>query len=88
MPVRNLLHPNHLEQFKDYLMVHGWEIEETKGCYEVLRARREGRKHPIIIYQTAKGMGGVHNNTEHLTVRDVDIYVVKGFFRWKSALNN
>lgn len=44
MAVRNLLHKNKLEDFKQWLVECGWEIEPTKGDYEVLRARKDDKR--------------------------------------------
>ena len=56
---RNLLHQNKITEFKDFLITHGWSIEDIKGKYEVLRANRRGQK-PIILYQRL--------GTDHATV--------------------
>lgn len=74
MPNRNIFHLNHLEEFTNWLIMDGWEICETKGLYEMLVARKSGRKHPLILYRKDRAK-------EHLTVRDVDISVVRAFFK-------
>lgn len=74
MAIRYLLHHNHLERFKEYLVNNGYVLEDTKGEYEVLRARHEKRKRPLILYTKL-------NAKEHYSVDDRDWEVVKGFMR-------
>lgn len=77
MANRCILHRNHLDAFKEWLKNDGWEIEDTKGLYEVLRARKEGRREPLIIFEKAGAK-------EHLSVMDRDLEVVKAFLSVKS----
>ena len=44
MANRNLLHISKVKDFEEWLKKDGWTIEETKCLYEVLRARKDGRK--------------------------------------------
>ena len=53
MANRHTLHISKLEDFKEWLVKDGWEIEEPKGIYEVLRARKYGRQNPLIVYTKA-----------------------------------
>lgn len=76
MANRCILHRNHLDAFKEWLKNDGWEIEDTKGLYEVLRARKEGRREPLIIFEKAGAK-------EHLSVMDRDLGVVKAFLSAK-----
>lgn len=76
MANRNTLHINHLEEFTEWLKKDGWELQDTKGEYEVLRARKPGKKHPLIVYKKAGAK-------EHLTVRGTDWTVVRAFFKEK-----
>ncbi len=72
MARRNILHRNQLEKFKEYLISKGWNIQETKGMYEVLRAvNKEVMKRPLIIYDG--------KSKEHLSVDDRDFWIVKDF---------
>ncbi len=73
MAIRNLLHKSKLNDFKRWLINDGWEIEPTKGLYEVLRAR-EGNKRPLIIHAR-------DNNKEHVTVQDRDAHIVRAYLR-------
>lgn len=50
MAERGYLHHNHLESFKEWLVKDGWILLKVKGEYEVLRAVKNGRKRPLIIY--------------------------------------
>ena len=72
MANRCILHRNHLDAFKEWLKNDGWEIEDTKGLYEVLRARKEGRREPLIIFEKADAK-------QHYSVMDRDVWVVKTF---------
>lgn len=72
MACRHRLHHNHLERFKSYLIGKGWVIEEPKGEYEVLRARLDGRKRPLIIYTRLEAK-------EHYSVDDRDWRIISGF---------
>lgn len=76
MAKRNVLHKNLLEDFQKWLVADGWEIEKPKGTYEVLRARKDGRPQPLIVYMKADAK-------EHLTVMDRDLEIVGAFLRDK-----
>ena len=47
MANRNTLSVNKIDDFKVWLEKDGWQLQETKGFYEVLRAVKQGRKHPF-----------------------------------------
>ena len=74
MADRSRLHITKLEDFKEWLIKDGWVIEEPKGTWEVLRARKEGRRNPLIIYCKM-------NAKEHLSVMDRDRGVIGAFLR-------
>lgn len=74
MANRHTLHINKLEDFKEWLVKDGWEIEEPNGNYEVLRARKPSRRNPLIIYRKA-------DVKEHLGIMDRDGGVVRAFLR-------
>lgn len=74
MANRHTLHVNKLEVFKEWLIKDGWEIEEPRGCYEVLRARKQSRRNPLIVYRKA-------DVKEHLSLMDRDSGVVRAFLR-------
>ena len=74
MANRHTLHISKLEDFKKWLVKDGWEIEEPKGIYEVLRARKAGKKNPLIVYTKADAK-------EHLSLMDRDSGVVGAFLR-------
>ena len=56
------------------LVKDGWEIEEPKGIYEVLRARKYGRQNPLIVYTKADAK-------EHLSIMDRDSGVIATFLK-------
>ena len=74
MANRHTLHISKLEDFKKWLVKDGWEIEESKGIFEVLRARKSGRQNPLIVYRKADAK-------EHLSIMDRDSGVVGAFLR-------
>lgn len=74
MANRSRLHINKLEDFKAWLINDGWKIEEPKGIYEVLRARKAGRKNPLIVYKKASAK-------EHLSIMGRDIGVLGAYLR-------
>lgn len=74
MADRSILHITKLEDFKEWLIKDGWVIEEPKGTWEVLRARKEGRRNPLIVYCKM-------NAKEHLSVMDRDSGVIGAFLR-------
>lgn len=59
MANRHLLAENKLEEFKSWLIKHGWHIEPIKSKYEVLRARTSTEKQPLIVYKKDKA-GLIH----------------------------
>ena len=72
MANRCLLHKSKLEPFKNWLEERGWTIEQTKGDYEVLRARYSERQQPLIIYEKLDAK-------EHLSITDKDANIVRAF---------
>lgn len=74
MANRHTLHISKLEDFKEWLVKDGWEIEEPKGIWEVLRARKSGRQNHLIVYRKADAK-------EHLSIMDRDSGVVGAFLR-------
>lgn len=75
MATRNLLHKSHLEPFKEWLIKTGYEIHDTKGIYEVLRASKGSKW--LIVYRK-------DSLKEHYTVRDIDYTTVSRFLRWRN----
>ena len=57
---RSKLHKNQLHTFKSWLMFEGWELQPTRGFYEVLRMTRKGS--PILLVYTKL------DAREHLTI--------------------
>lgn len=85
MANRSTLAVSKLEDFKIWLIFEGWKIAETKGYFEVLRAVKEGRKNPLIVYKRSSSDNG--NELVHLTVLDRDIGVVNTYLRRRRADN-
>lgn len=79
MKTRNLLAVSCLDRFKNWLVGEGWQLQETKGEYEVLRAVKQGRKNPLIIYKRLSTNAG--NSLVHLSVLDRDCGVVRAFIQ-------
>lgn len=70
MAERCLLHQNKLDLFKWWLSSRGYEIQQTKGIYEVLRAKKN--KETVIVFRKA-------NAKEHLSVQDKDYRLIRQF---------
>ncbi|MBD4204908.1 hypothetical protein GUH47_02640 [Xanthomonas citri pv. citri] len=51
---RGVLHKSQLQEFKTFLLRHGWIIEFTKGEFEILRATHPHWPHPLLAYRNAK----------------------------------
>ena len=81
MANRSTLSVNKIDEFKAWLEKDGWQIQETKGFYEVLRAVKQGRKHPLLVYFRHD----TNNETKlvHYTVLDRDIGVVWEYLKEK-----
>ena len=77
MANRHLLAINKLEDFRNWLLKNGWQIEETKGKYEVLRARKSTEKLPLIVYKKDK------DGLIHLSVSDWNTKYVADFINSK-----
>lgn len=77
MAERCLLHKNKLEAFKEWLIRKGYEIQDTKGFYEVLRAKKD--KNTVIIFAKDRAK-------EHLSVQDKDRRLVWEFIKDNKAL--
>ena len=81
MANRNTLAVNQLDDFKAWLVTDGWQIQEPKGNYEVLRATKEGRKYPLIAYKRFDTNGG--KELVHYTMLDRDMGAVRAFLKKK-----
>ena len=72
MAERCLLHKNKLDLLKWWLSSKGYEIQATKGCYEVLRAKKS--KDTVIVFKK-------DNAKEHLSVQQKDYRLIRQFIR-------
>ena len=79
MANRNTLSVKRLDEFKEWLEENGWQVQETKGFYEALRAVKENRKHPLIVYWRHDTNNG--NELVHYTVLDRDMGIIRQFLR-------
>lgn len=79
MANRNTLAVSRLNDFKEWLKTDGWEMQEPKGFWEVLRAVKPGRKRPLIIYERIDTNNGT--KLVHYTVEDRDMGVVRAFLK-------
>jgi hypothetical protein len=77
MAERCLLHQNKLDLLKWWLTSKGYEIQATKGNYEVLRANKD--KDTIIIFKK-------DNAKEHLSVQQKDHRLIRQFIRESKGL--
>lgn len=83
MANRHILSHTRLEEFKTYLLSNGYVINAPKGNFEVLRATKQGRKHPLIVYERHSNNNGTP--LVHLTVMDRDMAVVINFLKSKKG---
>ena len=72
MANRHTLHKSKLTAFSDWLISDGWKIEDTKGFYEVLRAKKG--KRVLIVYERL-------DMKEHYSLSDHDNCIVRRFLR-------
>lgn len=79
MSNRYTLAVSHLDKFKSWLSANGWQIQDTKGYYEVLRAVKADRRNPLIIYKRETTLGG--KQLVHLSVFDRDMGIVREFLK-------
>ena len=81
MANRHTLSVSSLDNFKEWLISDGWQLHNPKGAYEVLRATKDGKIRPLIVYKrhdTKKGTDLVH-----YTVSDKDMGVIRAYFKDK-----
>lgn len=81
MANRHTLSVDSIDHFKKWLISDGWQTQEPKGYYEVLRATKEGKKHPLVVYKRHDTNGG--KELVHFTVADRDMGVVRAFLKTK-----
>lgn len=79
MANRHTLSVKRLDEFKEWLENNGWQVQETKGFYEVLRAVNKEKGTPLIVYKRNNSNSG--SKLVHYTVSDKDIRVIKQFLR-------
>ena len=78
MARRDILHHNHIEPLKLWLIKDGWTMQKTKGFYEVLRATKNGKKRPLIIYTKSYAK-------EHYSIDSRDIGIIGAFLKTYKA---
>lgn len=82
---RDLLHKNHLPQFKAWVQSVGWSILDTppQAIYEVLRIHHEGTRVTHIFFQRSHDsmkLYDKHNpGSTHITVPKGAVNLVKRF---------
>lgn len=87
MADRALLSRSKLEEFKEWLVKEGWVVEpiifKAKNPYsfnsKILQARKEGRQHPLMVYDGS--------SPKHLSLLDRDTDVVLDFIRARRKKN-
>lgn len=81
MANRHILAISQLDDFKKWLVSDGWEIQKTVGEWEVLRAVKQEKKHPLIVYSKLE----TNNDTPlvHLTVLDRDVHIIWQYLKSK-----
>lgn len=76
MAERGLIHKDDTPRFKSWLLGDGWTLEQEKGMYEAVRARK-GKK-VAIFYFTNKG--------KHLSFEDKLAGLAFAYLRHKKSL--
>lgn len=76
MADRHTLHKGDLENFKKWLVTHGWDILPTKGDHEVLRARRDDWPRPLLVYEKVDG-------GDHYSIDERDLRIYRTYFNEK-----
>ena len=79
MANRNTLSVNKLEDFKEWLISDGWRLHRTKGFYEVLRATKDGKIRPLIVYKRLDTNIGC--DLVHYTLDDRDCGVLRAYLK-------
>ena len=77
MADRHTLRIADLKDFERWLLQDGWTIVSIypkENPFEVLRATKDGKKYPLIIYKRMEAK-------EHLTVQNRDYTVVKAYLK-------
>lgn len=69
MKNRTAVHHGLLTDLALYLKRSGWTLEEAKGEYEVLRARKNGYPRPLLIHDRTSGGCGYS-----IDERDMKVY--------------
>ena len=83
MADRRTLSLSNLEDFKLWLTnIDGWSLEQSKGEYEVLRARKASKKRPLIVWKRLSDRNG--DTLTHLTVDDRDIGIIIAYQKWRA----
>jgi len=75
------LHIKKLEEFATYCEQHGWERQQVKGDYEVLRMRHPDWKAPLIVHARHNSSSGTE--LIHLTTRGNSEAMVSRYVRDK-----
>ena len=76
MADRHTLHINCVEDFKQWLLQEGWEIQKAKGNYEVIRAKKG--KRTFLAFRRLK------DELQHLSTSDRDYYIVRAYINSKN----
>lgn len=76
MANRHLLALSDIDHFKQWLQSEGWTIEQTKGYYEVLRARHPKQKLPLIFYKKSDAK-------VHCSIDERYLWLLRRYFNYK-----
>ena len=73
MANKHLLHKNRLMDFEAWLVENGWQLQEPKGKYEVVRAVNKSFQNvPLIVYTR-------QDSPEHYSVSDSNAKIIEMF---------
>ena len=85
MANRNTLAVSYLDDFREWLVSQRWNIEGTRGFYEVLRARKDGRSRPLIVWKRDSNRRGAE--TTHLSIDDRDYGIIADYLAERKRRN-
>ncbi|BCG50204.1 hypothetical protein [Ralstonia phage RP13] len=74
---RQTLLKTDLDNFKSFCLNGGWKEVALKGEYEVLRMKKEGAQHPMIVYTSEK-------DTPYFTVFKASANLAEAFYARKN----
>ena len=79
MANRHTISIKSIDDFKEWLIIDGWQLHQPKEYCEVLRATRAGKSLPLIVYKRHDTNDG--KDLIHYTVADRDMRVIRAYLK-------